>query len=310
MNLQRIGTSQELVVHGRHHAKELLPGSIQKVQVQLQFNSFVPKNRPQRLKDLKFHSLTGSFHQRNYARTIGNLTAQLLERSVIFIIPVQTDLTNTTYQARLLFLASIAYQKHKFQKNVIKRSNGNSHLRRLTLTHVIAMRMAIGRTSTAQILTHHLVPSGRLSKLSNGTSKLNVRQILIAIMEVSVLNQWQHKPLMQTIQVLDVQKKLYVRDLRLGKFTTQVNTCSTSVHQNRNLRPNALENHMRFGLFQRIRSIMNGSMFVLQTTIVGTMNPADPTSIKQIQAINPGLEVEFVHHIGKIGTAFGMVTLL
>ena len=55
---------------------------------------------------------------------------------------------------------------------------------------------------------------------------------------------------------------------------------------------------------------MNGSMFVLQTTIVGTMNPADPTSIKQIQAINPGLEVEFVHHIGKIGTAFGMVTLL
>ena len=55
---------------------------------------------------------------------------------------------------------------------------------------------------------------------------------------------------------------------------------------------------------------MNGSMFVLMMTIVGTMNPAGPTSIKQMQAISLGPEVECVHHTGKIGTAFGMVTLI
>ena len=55
---------------------------------------------------------------------------------------------------------------------------------------------------------------------------------------------------------------------------------------------------------------MNGSMFVLLTTIVGTMNPAGPTSIKQMQVISLGPEVECVHHTGKIGTVFGMVTLI
>ena len=135
---------------------------------------------------MTFHSLTGSFPQRNYARTIGNPTAQLLERIVISIILVWTDLTNTMSLARLLFLANIAYQKHRFQKNVTKRSNGNSLLKRLNLIHVIAIRMAIGRTSTAPTLTHHLVPSGKLCKLNSGTSKPAVRQTLIVIMGVFV----------------------------------------------------------------------------------------------------------------------------
>ena len=115
---------------------------------------------------------------------------------------------------------------------------------------------------------------------------------------------------MLTIQELDVQKKLYVRDLRLGRFTIQANTFSTSVHQSRNLRPSALESHMRFGLSWMTKSIMNGSMSVLMMTIVGTMNLAGPTSIKLMQVISLGLEVECVHHTGRIGTAFGMVTLI
>ena len=107
-----------------------------------------------------------------------------------------------------------------------------------------------------------------------------------------------------------MQKKLYVRDPRHGKFTTQANTFSTFVQQGRNLRPNVLESHIKSGLSWMIRSIMNGSMFVLLTTIVGTMNPAGPTSIKQMQVISLGPEVECVHHTGKIGTVFGMVTLI
>ena len=51
-------------------------------------------------------------------------------------------------------------------------------------------------------------------------------------------------------------------------------------------------------------------MFVLQMTIVGTKNPAGPSSIKQMQAISLGLEEECVHHTGKIETAFGMETLI
>ena len=105
---------------------------------------------------------------------------------MISIIHVWTDLINTMFLVRLIFLASIVYQKHRYQKNVTKRSNGSSPLRKLTSTHVIRTRMAIDRTSTAPTLTHHLVPFGRLSKLNNGTSKPNVRQILIVIMIASV----------------------------------------------------------------------------------------------------------------------------
>ena len=135
---------------------------------------------------MTFLSLTGNFPQKNYARMIGNPTVQLLEKSVISIILVWTDLTNTMFLGRLLFLANIVYQKHRSQKNVTKRSNGNSLLKRPTLTHVTAIRMAIGRTSTAPTLTHHLVPSGKLCKLNSGTSKLNVRQIQIVKLVVFV----------------------------------------------------------------------------------------------------------------------------
>ena len=145
---------------------------------------------------MRFHSLTGSSLQRNYARRIGNLIAQLLEKSVISIILVWTDLINTMFQVILIFLASIVYQKHRLQKSVIKRSNGNSLLRKLTSTHVIAIRMAIDRTSTAPTLTHHLEPFGKLRQLKCGTSKPNVRQILIVIMIASVLSRWQHMPSM------------------------------------------------------------------------------------------------------------------
>lgn len=56
--------------------------------------------------------------------------------------------------------------------------------------------------------------------------------------------------------------------------------------------------------------MINGNMFVLLTTIVGAMNLAGPSSIKQMQAISLGLEEECVHHTGKIETAFGMETLI
>ena len=182
MNLWRTGTSQELVAPGRLHAKAVLPGFIQKDLVQLQFNSSVLKSKLQRLRDLSFHSLTGNFPQRNYARKSGNLTVQHLEKNVISIIPVWTDLINTMFLAKLIFLVSIAYQKHRFQKNVTKKFNGNSLLKKPILTHAIAIRMAIDKTSTALTSTHHLVPFGKLKLLNSGTSKPNVIQILIVML--------------------------------------------------------------------------------------------------------------------------------
>ena len=107
-----------------------------------------------------------------------------------------------------------------------------------------------------------------------------------------------------------MRRKLCARDLQLGKFTTQANTFSTFVMQSRNLKPNALESHMRFGISWMLRSIINGSMFALLMTIVVTMNLADSSSIKQMKVISLGLEEECVHHTGKIETAFGMATLI